>query len=295
VKPAPFDYASPDRLEEALELLAERPGAGRALAGGQSLVPLLALRMARLDLLVDLGNITELSGVKRDRDELVIGAMTRQAQIATDPLIGQHAPLLTEATRHIGHFQIRNRGTIGGSLAHADPTAEYPAAALALDAELDVRGRDGARRIPIGELILGPYMTSLRSEELLVSVRIPLRAGRSGHAIEEIARRPGDFALVGGAAHLTLDHRDAIARARVVLFGAGPKALRLPALEDELTGQTEVPDTFAENCRHAAAGLTAPTDAQASGEYRTRVAGPLVSRLVESALRRARNVESDVR
>ncbi len=291
MKPAPFDYVAPDRLEEALDLLAERQGAARALAGGQSLVPLLALRMARFDLLVDLGNVTELSGVRRDGDELVIGAMTRQAQIGTDPLISQHAPLLTEATRLIGHFQIRNRGTIGGSIAHADPTAEYPAVALALDAELDVRGRDGARRIPMRDLIFGPYMTVLGPEELLVSIRIPIRAGRGGHAITEIAKRPGDFALVGGAVHLVLGDDGAIAQARVVLFGAGPKAIRLPALEDELTGKAEAPDTFAHTCRQAAAELTPPTDAQATGEYRKRVAGPLAARLVADALGRAHDPE----
>lgn len=289
MKSAPFDYVAPGRLEEALELLAERQGTARALAGGQSLVPLLALRMARFDLLVDLVNVTELSGVKQDGEALVIGAMTRQAQIAADPLIARHAPLLAEATHHIGHFQIRNRGTIGGSIAHADPTAEYPAAALALDAELDVRGRDGARRIPAGELTLGPYMTVLKPEELLVSVRIPIRGGRSGHAIDEIARRPGDFALVGGAANLVLGDDGAIAHARVALFGAGPKAIRLPALEDALTGQTELPETFAETCRQAAAELSPPTDAQATGEYRKRVAGPLAARLVARALDRARN------
>ena len=291
MKPAPFDYVAPGRLEEALDLLAERQGAARALAGGQSLVPLLALRMARFDLLVDLGNVTELSGVKRDGDELVIGAMTRQAEIATDPLISQHAPLLTEATRLIGHFQIRNRGTIGGSIAHADPTAEYPAAALALDAELDVRGRDGARRIPMRDLIFGPYMTVLGPEELLVSVRIPIRDRRRGHAIKEIAKRPGDFALVGGAVHLILGDDDAIAHARVVLFGVGPKAIRLPALEDALTGEAKAPDTFADTCRRAAAELTPPTDAQATGEYRRRVAGPLAARLVAGALDRAHNPE----
>src|SRR5215472_4232163 len=129
MKPAPFEYLAPVQLEDALELLGERQGAARPLAGGQSLVPLLALRMARFDVLVDLGQVAELSGVRREGEELVIGAMTSQAQIATDPLVRRHAPLLAEATRHIGHFQIRNRGTIGGSLAHADPTAEYPAVA----------------------------------------------------------------------------------------------------------------------------------------------------------------------
>lgn len=293
MKPAPFDYVAPGRLEEALDLLAERQGAARALAGGQSLVPLLALRMARFDLLVDLGNVVELSGVRRDGDELVIGAMTRQAQIATDPLIAEHAPLLAEATRYIGHFQIRNRGTIGGSIAHADPTAEYPAVALALDAQLDVRGRGGGRRIPAGELTIAPYMTVLKPEELLVAIRIPIRPGRRGHAIEEIAKRPGDFALAGGAANLILDEGGAIAHARLVLFGAGPKAIRLPALEDALTGRREIPATFADACREAAAELTPPTDAQATGEYRRRVAGPLAARLAASALARAHDRAHD--
>jgi len=288
VKPAPFDYIAPARLDDALEVLAERRGAARPLAGGQSLVPLLALRMARFDLLVDLGKLTMLSGVTRDGDELVIGAMTTQAQIATDPLVLRHAPLLAAATRHIGHFQIRNRGTIGGSLAHADPTAEYPAVALALDAEVELRSREGGRRLAAGDLVVGPYVAALAPDELLVSVRIPIRPGRRGWAIEEIARRPGDFALVGGTATLALADDDAIADARVVLFGVGTKAIRLPNLEAELTGLRGLPDALGDSCRRAAAELRPPTDAQASGEYRRRVAGPLVARLLARALDRAR-------
>jgi carbon-monoxide dehydrogenase medium subunit len=227
--------------------------------------------------------------VTHEGDELVIGAMTTQAQIATDPLVRRHAPLLAEATRHIGHFQIRNRGTIGGSLAHADPTAEYPAVAIALGAEVDVRSRGGGRRVAAEALVVGPYMTALAPDELLVSIRIPIGPGRSGWAIEEIARRPGDFALVGGAATLALGEDDAIADARVVLFGVGAKPIRLSPVEAELTGLRELPDSFGDTCRGAAAELTPPTDAQASAEYRKRVAGPLVARLVARALDRASN------
>ena len=293
MKPAPFEYVAPDRLDDALEVLAERQAAARPLAGGQSLVPLLALRMARPELLVDLSHVVLLSGVTHEGDELVIGAMTRQAQIATDPLVRRHAPLLAEATRQIGHFQIRNRGTIGGSLAHADPTAEYPAVALALDAEMELRSRDGGRRLAAAELVRGPYMTALAPDELLVSVRIPIRPGRSGWAIEEITRRPGDFALAGGAATMALGDGGAIAGARVALFGVGAKAIRLPALEAELTGLRELPDTLADTCRRAAAELTPPSDAQASGEYRKRVAGPLAARLLARALDRALGSEAD--
>src|SRR5262249_39371238 len=155
---------------------------------------------------------------------------------------------------------------------------------LALDATVDARSRAGARRLAAGELVVGPYMTALAHDELLVSVRIPIRRGRSGWAIEEIARRPGDFALVGGAATLVLGDDDAIADARVVLFGVGARAIRLPAVEAELTGLSDLPGTLGDVCRRAAAELTPPTDAQASGEYRKRVAAPLVARLLTDAL-----------
>lgn len=287
MKAAPFDYAAPTEVDEALALLDEFADDAKVLAGGQSLVPLLALRMSRFDQLVDVNRIAALRGVERDGDTLVIGAMTRQATIERDDTVRRCAPLVTEATGYIGHFQIRNRGTIGGSISHADPTAEYPAIALALGAEVDVASVRGRRRIAIDELIESAYTTTLAPEELMLAVRIPIWGGRSGFAVREIARRSGDFALVGGAAAVTLDDADAIVRASVVLFGVADRAIRLSTLEQALVGERLDGLDLASLTREATAGLEPPTDVQASGAYRRRVAGSLTERMLRTALERA--------
>ncbi len=292
VKPAPFDYAAPERVEEVLSLLDEYAQDGRVLAGGQSLVPLLALRMARFRMLVDVNRVEQLRGVARSDGELVIGATTRQAAIAQDELVLRHAPLLAEATRYIGHFQIRNRGTIGGSLAHADPTAEYPAALLALDGEVEVAGASSRRRIPAAELIRFPYVTTLAPGELLVSVQVPIPTMRTGCAVQEIARRPGDFALVGGMATVSRAEDDTVAAARVVMFGVAGRPVRLTALEEELVGHRQPPATLGDSCGRVASDLNPPSDTQASAAYRRRVAGQLAARLVRRAMERSLEVVS---
>jgi carbon-monoxide dehydrogenase medium subunit len=288
MKAAPFDYAAPTEVDEALALLDEFADDAKVLAGGQSLVPLLALRMSRFDQLVDVNRIEALRGIERDGETLVIGAMTRQATIERDEQVRRHTPLLAEATRYIGHFQIRNRGTIGGSIAHADPTAEYPAIALTLGAEVEVASVRGRRRIDAGELLESAYTTTLEPEELLLSVRVPIWGGRSGFAVHEIARRTGDFALVGGAAAVTLDDVDAVARANVVLFGVADRAIRLRSLEEAIAGQRVDQLDLTELAREATAELRPPTDVQASGAYRHRVAAPLTERLLRTAFERAR-------
>ena len=195
--------------------------------------------------------------------------------------------LLREATGYIAHFQIRNRGTIGGSLAHADPAAEYCAVALTLDAELEIASSGGRRRLPVDELLRLAYVTTLTPAELLVGVRLPSWGARSGFAIEEIARRRGDFALVGAAAAIALGLTGLIERVRVVLFGVGPRARRLTQLEDTLTGAD--PDALGiEAAADAAAATLDPiADVQATAHYRRRMAGPLAARVVRTALARA--------
>src|SRR5262245_54067518 len=198
MKPAPFEYHAPRSLDEAAELLGQLGDGAKLLAGGQSLIPMLALRLTAFDHLVDLGRIAELSGVERRNGSLWIGAGTTETAVATSPEVAAAVPLLARATPLIGHFQIRNRGTIGGSVAHADPAAEYPAVALALDAELEVVSSGGRRSVPASQFFTGIWSTDRAAEEILTGISFPVWTGRCGVAIEEIARRHGDVAI-GGA------------------------------------------------------------------------------------------------
>jgi aerobic carbon-monoxide dehydrogenase medium subunit len=288
MKPAAFEYSAPVELDEALAILQEHGDEAKPLAGGQSLVPMMNLRMARFGQLVDLRRIGELRAISDEDGILVVGAMTTQTTIEHDEVVYRHSPLLREATGYIAHFQIRNRGTIGGSLAHADPAAEYCAVGLALDAELEIASSRGRRRLPVDELLSFAYVTTLMPDELLVAVRLPAWGPRSGFAIEEIARRRGDFALVGGAAAVALGPTGLIDRARVVLFGVEPRARRLAELEETLTGAD--PDALdVEAAADAAtAALNPISDVQATAHYRRRMAGPLAAWVVRMALVRAR-------
>jgi CO/xanthine dehydrogenase FAD-binding subunit len=223
VKPAAFEYSAPDTLEEALQLVG---GATRPLAGGQSLVPMLNFRLARPERLVDLNLIPELAYVRKDGAALRIGALTRQATLERSPLVAAEWPLLREATRKVGHAQIRSRGTVGGSVAHADPTAELPVAFTALDASFHLRSSDGARTLRSEELFRWPYTTALAPDELLVEIEVPpLPEGARGGFVEH-ARTHGDFAVAGAAVVLAPGKHAAIA-----LLGAGPKPLRAERAE----------------------------------------------------------------
>jgi carbon-monoxide dehydrogenase medium subunit len=284
VKPAAFDYAAPETLDEALGVLAEHGDEAKVLAGGQSLVPLLALRLARFEQLVDVNRIDGLDGVRSDATRLTLGATTRQATIAEDPLVRRHAPLLADATRYIGHHQIRNRGTIGGSLAHADPAAEYPAIALALDAELEVASTQGRRTIAAADVVESAYVTSLRPDEMIVAVHVPAAPAASGYAIEEVARRHGDFALAGVAVAVHLAADAQVQQARVVVFGLSERAIRLTVVEERLLGadatRPQIDDAIAE----AVAELDPPDDVQATSAYRRAVARPLIDVAIRRAL-----------
>jgi aerobic carbon-monoxide dehydrogenase medium subunit len=289
MKPAPFDYHAPERLDEALALLAEHGDEARALAGGQSLVPMMNLRLAHIGQLVDINRVEGLSGVSQSQDTVTIGATTRQAAVLADARLAETVPLLTEATSYVGHFQTRNRGTVGGSLAHADPTAEIAAASLALDAEVEIASAstDGTRTISVDELLSFAYVTTLQTGELIVAVRYPVAGPRSGHAIREIARRHGDFAVVGAAATISLDADATVESARVVVFAAGPRPLRRPAAEAALTGVAADAVDAAEIGRLAALDLPAIDDVQATATYRRDAAQTLVTRVITEALERA--------
>ena len=226
MKPAPFEYHAPESLADVTALLAEHGDEAKVLAGGQSLVPMLALRLTRFEHIVDLNRVDDLRGVSRSNGTLTISAMTTQRTVEQDAAAGEAVPLLAEAIPLIGHFQIRNRGTVGGSIAHADPASELPAVALALDAELEVAGTSGTRRVPASEFFVGTWTTTVGEDELLSAVHFPVWSGSAGFAVEEVARRSGDFALTGVVAAVEVDGSGAVQPARhlVPRHGAHPGA-----------------------------------------------------------------------
>jgi CO/xanthine dehydrogenase FAD-binding subunit len=286
MKPAPFEYFDPTTVDEAVALLGERDGEGKVLAGGQSLVPLLNMRLARPVALVDLRRIEGLDCIREENGALAIGAMTAQRSIERSELVREQLPLLQAATRLIAHPQIRNRGTVGGSLAHADPAAEYPALALALDAEVSATGPSGERTIASSELFLGYLATALAPAEVLTEVRFPKPPAGSGWSVMEVARRHGDFALAGVVATLRLD--GPISEARIALFGVASAPLRAGEAEDLLVGERPGEALFEEAGRRAAAGIEEPlSDVHASGEFRRHLAATLVKRALAEAASRA--------
>jgi carbon-monoxide dehydrogenase medium subunit len=287
VKPAPFELHRPTTVDQAVGLLTTHGDEAKPLAGGQSLVPVMALRLARFEHLVDLTTVPDLRGVRRDGDHLVIGATTTQADVLADPLVAAHAPLVARATAHIGHFQIRNRGTIGGSLAHADGAAEYPATVLALDAGLEATGPAGTRRIPAGAFFLGPFTTALEPDEILTAVRVPVADDRSGFAVEELARRRGDFALAGAVVAVHLDGSGAVDRAALALFGIGSVPVRAAAAEAALLGTPAGAVDPGAVGALAASELDPVGDVHASADYRRSVAGVVVTRALARALEEA--------
>jgi carbon-monoxide dehydrogenase medium subunit len=287
MKPAPFTLHRPTTVAEATALLAEHGDEVKPLAGGQSLVPMLALRLTRFEHLVDLNRVAELRTIAAENGGLRIGAGTRQATVGSGPTIAREVPLLTRATPLIGHFQIRNRGTIGGSLAHADPASEYPAVALALDAELEVTGTRGARRVPAQDFFVGTWMTVVEPDELLTAVVVPLSQARRGVAIDEVARRHGDFALAGAVAVIDLDASDRVQHAAIAMFGMGSTPVRAPAAEQALAGHASNDVDANEIAQLAVRETRPPDDVHASAAYRTRAGAHLVERVLTQALEEA--------
>ncbi|HTI74118.1 MAG TPA: xanthine dehydrogenase family protein subunit M [Mycobacterium sp.] len=287
MKPAPFDYHCPGELSEAVAILQQYGDEAKVLAGGQSLIPLLSLRLSRFDHLVDLRAIEKLRGVTTDNGSIRVGAMTTQANLARSEDAAA-VPLLGKATSHIGHYQIRNRGTIGGSLAHADPAAEYPAVALALDASFEVVGPSGSRRIPAADFFMSTWVTAIEPDEVLVAAHFPVWSGNCGWAVAELARRAGDFAMCGAVCGIQLDGQR-VNRAALALFGVASAPVRAHAAESVLTG-TSVDDLdLTEIGTAVAASLDPPSDVHASGEQRRRMAKTLVPQVLAAAIDEARN------
>jgi len=281
VKPPRFEYVAPTSLEEALALRAEHGHDGAVLAGGQSLMPLLNLRMAHPAVVIDLGRVPGLAGIREWDGGIAIGAMTRQREAERSDLVGARTPLLAQALRLVGHSAIRNRGTVGGSLAHADGAAELPAVALALGAELVARSARGERTIAADDFFLGFLTTALEPDELLVEVRFP--RPRPHAAIHEFARRHGDFAIVAAAVAVDLDG-DVIREPRIVIGGVDEVPLRVEAAERVLDGAAPGGEAFAEAGRAAADAVEPSSDVHGSAEYRKELTDVLVRRALAEAI-----------
>ncbi|MFY9650556.1 FAD binding domain-containing protein [Trebonia sp.] len=276
------EYEAPTTMAEAVDLLAEHQDEASVLAGGQSLIPLMALRLARPAVLIDINGLSELSLVAVEDGRVTIGAMTREYVAEDSATIGDTVPLLAAALPLIGHEAIRSRGTIGGSLAHADPAAELPAVARALDAEFVVRGRAGERVVPAADWFEGYLATSRRPDEILAEVRFPAAGPGTGVAFLEVARRHGDFAIVGLAVSLTLAD-GVISDARLAFAGVSDVPVRAAEAEDLLIGQRPSAELFAEAARVATATLDPPADLNGSPEYRKQIAATLVRRGLQAA------------
>lgn len=287
MKPPKFDYHAPTTVDEALALLQRYGGDAKVLAGGQSLMPLLNFRLSRPAALVDLNRIPALAYIREHDGQVRLGAMTRQRTIEFDSIVARKLPLLREATRWVGHLPIRTRGTIGGSIAHADPSAEYPAVLTALEGEVVARGPKGERVVPARDLFRTYLTTSLEPEEILVEVRLPATPAGAGVALEEFARRHGDFAIVGIAAMIVREGQRC-KQARLATAGAGPVPLRLRAAE-EILEREGLGDAAIEAAARRAAELVSPdSDIHASADYRRHLTGVLTRRALKRALGIAR-------
>ncbi|MGA2994051.1 FAD binding domain-containing protein [Bradyrhizobium sp.] len=282
MKAPPFRYHRPSTIAEAVELLATLDNA-RAIAGGQSLMPMMNFRLVTPDDLIDLGGIEELVGLTEGKSALSIGAMTTQRRLERSEIVARQCPLITAALRHVGHQQTRNRGTIGGSLCHLDPGAELPVAAAALDAVLIAVGRSGERLIPFAEFSVGLLSNALSPGELLARIELPKAAPRTGVAFVEFNRRPADFAVVSVAASLALDAAGRIAQAAIAVGGSFEAPVRLGAFETACAGRRPEPALFDVASREAEA-IECVGDDVYPAEYRRELAGVLVRRALDSAL-----------
>jgi carbon-monoxide dehydrogenase medium subunit len=282
MKLPPVEYEAPTTVDEAVDLLAEYGDEASVLAGGQSLIPLLALRLARPEVLIDINGIGELSGISAEDGWVTIGAVTREYMAEESGTVADAVPLLADALPMIGHEAIRSRGTIGGSLAHADPAAELPAVARALDAEFVVRGPSGTRVIPAAEWFEGYLTTSRGADELLLEVRFPAVKQGTGTSFHEVARRHGDFAIVGLATSLVLSGT-VISDARLALTGVSDVPVRATAAEELLAGERPSAELFDEAARRATEDLDPPADLHGSSDYRKKVAAAVVRRGLRAA------------
>jgi carbon-monoxide dehydrogenase medium subunit len=283
MKLPPFEYACPTTLPEAVQLLAAGDGDAKALAGGQSLVPMLAFRLAQPKLLVDLRKLADLRGIRISEKGVALGAMVRWREIEDDARLDNAHPLLKAAVAHVAHYQIRNRGTVGGSMAHADPAAEMPGIAMTCDAEIAVVGKAGARVIQAADFFQGPLTTALTPDEIIVEIRLPRWPGERRWGFQEFARRRGDFALGAAAVFYDHDERGKARNAHVGAIGVADRPLRLDAVEGAINGQSIDDATIAKAEAAASASVDPQSDIHASGAYRRALIGTLVERALKRA------------
>ncbi|MCP4035574.1 MAG: xanthine dehydrogenase family protein subunit M [bacterium] len=287
MKPAPFDYVIPSTIEEAIGYLADDDVEAHVLAGGQSLVAAMNMRMSRPELLIDLAKLDDLDSLREEDGALALGAMTTKRTVEFSPVVLATQPLLHAATMVLAHPQIRNRGTVGGSIAHADPAAEYPAIALLRDAEFTAQGPNGKRTIAARDFFITYFTTALEEAEILTEVRIPAMAPGTGWSFQEFARRHGDFAMAGVGVTLELDASGHCQNTQVVPFALGPTPVHATGVEEAINGERPSPELFASACKKMADGIEDPTsDVHASVEYRRDLAAVLGARALTEAVER---------
>jgi carbon-monoxide dehydrogenase medium subunit len=292
VKPAKFEYDDPYTVDEALELLAQHGEECKVLAGGQSLVPLMNFRLARPGRLVDINRIASLGHISHEHGRLMIGALARHTEVERSEEVARRSPLLTEAVGWVGHSQIRNRGTVGGSVAHADPAAELPAAFAALDASFHVRSKGGSRTLSWDQFFVAEFTTALAPDELVVAVEVPDQDPATGTGFVEFARRHGDFALGGAAVTMKLDPDGRCDNVTIALLAAGPAPVRAEGAEQQLRGAKVDEPAILAAAAAAVKGLKPTADLHGGTEYRVGLLRVMTERAIRSALQRARRGES---
>jgi len=285
LNPAEFAYQRPEDLQGAIALLEEHGETAKLIAGGHSLLPIMKLRLAEPELLIDISRVAELQGVREDNGVLTIGALSTHHQVATDPIVMRAAPLLAATAGHVGDRQVRNRGTIGGALAHADPASDYPAAILALEAVILARGPQGERRIPASEFFLDFLTTALDPSEIITAVEIPLSS--SGWSYQKLANQASGYAIVGVAAMISLDPGGAVADIRIGVTGTASVPWRAASSEAALRGQQLEEALVASAANRADEGIDPLDDLHGSAEYRRRVTRGLARRAILEAAQRA--------
>lgn len=297
MKAAQFDYYRPETVDEALNLLELFNGDAKVLSGGQSLVPVLNMRLSRPKALVDINKIKELNTLVIEGSFLKIGAVLKHSKAERSPIIKEHLPLLAKAMPHVGHSQIRNRGTLVGSIVHADPSAEVPLISLLLDAHLEIVSKSNKRTVPISEFYYGYMMTDLQPDEIVLSVNFPLinppNGGKRGTAFVEVSRREGDFALVEAACQMDLDKNGAIFDVRLGVGGVGPSPIKLEEIEDFLRGKEPSNELFENASKMSSDYLEPDDDPFVPKEYRIQVAERFTYRVLEDALKDALQIKEE--
>ncbi|RMG28393.1 MAG: xanthine dehydrogenase family protein subunit M [Bacteroidetes bacterium] len=287
--PAPFDYAAPRTLEEAIALLQEHGDEAKVLAGGHSLIPMMKLRLATPEFLIDINGIPGLSYVKEEGGWLKIGALTREAELEESPIIRARYPIFADATKLIADPQVRNMGTIGGNIAHGDAANDHPAVMIALGAEIEITGAGGKRTVPIDEFFFGFYATALQPGEILTEIRVPVPPAGTGNAYHKLERKVGDYATAGVAVQLTLDNSGRCTAAGIGLTNVNPTPLRARRSEEALVGHVPNEERIALAAQYASEDCNPTSDLRGDEAYKRAMVGVLTRRMIRRAMERARS------